>query len=127
MAEARIAVIRAGTVEIRVSLLETPTAAAIWRALPIRSTARTWGEEVYFDVPVSCTREKGAKDVVSAGEIAYWPDGEAIAIGFGQTPISRGDEIRLASPCNIWATALDDVTELGSVRAGDRIEVQASA
>jgi hypothetical protein len=126
MADQRVAVIRAGTVEIRVSLLETPTAAAIWQALPIRSTARTWGEEVYFDVAVACAREDGAKDIVAAGEIAYWPDGEAIAIGFGRTPISRGDEIRLASPCNIWAMALDDVKALASVRAGERIEVLVS-
>jgi hypothetical protein len=92
MADQRTVVIRVGGIAIRARLLPTPTAAAIWQALPIRSTARTWGEEVYFDVPVSCTRDSGAKDVVAAGEIAYWPDGEAIAIGFGRTPISRGDE-----------------------------------
>jgi hypothetical protein len=127
MAEGRIVVIAVGALAIRARLLPTPTAEAIWKGLPIRSTARTWGEEVYFDVPVACTREPGAKDVVDLGEIAYWPDGEAIAIGFGRTPISRGDEIRLASPCNIWALAIDDVTALSIVGAGETIEIAASA
>lgn len=115
--------IRAGAVAIRARLLETPTATRIWEALPIYGAALTWGEEVYFHVPVSCPVEENARDVMRPGEIAYWPDGEAIAIGFGRTPVSRGDEIRLASPCNVWAVAVDDVRHLDSVRAGDRVAV----
>jgi hypothetical protein len=113
-----------GGVSLDAELLDTPTAKAITAKLPISSEAMTWGEEVYFDIPVKVAREKDAKAVVTPGEIAYWPDGNAIAIGFGRTPISQGDETRLASPCNIWAKALGDVKTLKSVRAGTKIEVK---
>ena len=116
-------VIRAGNVAIRARLLETPTAERIWAVLPIYASARMWGHEVYFQAPVCTDVEPDARDVVSAGEIAFWPDGDAIAIGFGPTPMSRGGEIRLASPCNIWALALDDVSQLKSVHAGEEVAV----
>lgn len=117
-------IIRCGEVELRAELLDTATADAVYRALPIESEARTWGEEVYFPVPVQIEREAYARDVVERGEIAYWVEGHCIAIGYGPTPISRGDEIRLASPTNIWATALDDVRALSTVRDGDPIRVE---
>jgi hypothetical protein len=112
-----------GSLTLDAELLDTPTAKAIAAKLPYEAAAMTWGEEVYFDVPVRVAREKEARAVVSPGEIAYWPDGPAIAIGFGRTPISKGDECRLASPCNVFAKALGDVKQLGKVRAGTKIKV----
>ena len=85
------------------------------------------GDEVYFSTPVSVAGEADAKAVVEAGELAYWPDGDAIAIGFGPTTISQGGEIRLASPTNIWGRALDYVTALSSVRAGAAVRVDVSS
>ena len=74
-------------------------------------------------VPVQVAREKTARAIVTPGEIAYWPDGPAIAIGFGRTPISQGDETRLASPCNVFARALGDVKALAAVTAGTKVKV----
>src|SRR6195256_643480 len=107
-----------GSIVLEAELLDTPTARAVAAALPLTSSVMTWGEEVYFEIPVKVAREAGARAVVTPGEIAYWPEGHCIALGFGRIPISQGDETRLASPCNIFARVLGDVTVLANTGAG---------
>jgi hypothetical protein len=113
-----------GSVILEAELLDTPTAEAIWNALPFTSKANTWGEEVYFSTPVHVKREADARDVVQPGELAFWIEGDSIAIGFGRTPISQGNEIRLAARTNIWGKAKEDVKQLKSVKSGAAIKVE---
>ena len=112
-----------GALTLDAELLDTPTAKAVVAALPISSSVLTWGEEVYFDVPLEVKREADARAVMTPGEIAFWPQGPAIAIGFGRTPISKGNETRLASPCNVFAKAVSDVKVLAKVKTGAKVEV----
>ncbi len=117
--------LRIGDITLTAELFATPTAEAIRDALPISSRTQTWGDEVYFSVPVEAALESDARDVVDAGELAFWVEGHSIAIGFGPTPLSRGNEIRLAARTNIWGRAVDDVRQLKQVRAGDPVLIEA--
>lgn len=117
--------ISVGKIKIEAELLDTPTARNIKDSLPFASKAQSWGEEIFFETPVMAEDEADAKEVIKAGELAFWCEGSCIAIGFGKTPASQGDEIRLASPSNIWAHAITDVTLLKSCRPGDFVFIEA--
>lgn len=123
---ARRAVITAGKVAIRIELLDTQTAALLWAALPLYSVAETWGECIHIETPIETGRERTTRLNGIAGEIYYWSEERRILIGFGPTPISRPNEIRLPRPCNIWARALDDVRLLASVTPGEKASITAA-
>jgi len=115
--------ITVGKLELEGWLNETKTAAKVFEALPITSTVNTWGDEIYFTILVD-TGPEDAKELVSLGDIAYWPPGKAMCIFFGKTPISRGDEIRPASPVNIIGKVEGDLKTLKKVKEGEEIIIR---
>ena len=120
---ARIAVLTTGSVGLRLALADTLTADRIWQALPLHSTAETWGETIHFEVPVETGRDRTAKINGSIGEIYFWTEDDRVLIPFGPTAISRAGECRLPSPANVWAMALDDVRALAYVRPGQTVSL----
>jgi uncharacterized protein len=121
----RIVEIRAGRVVIRARLLDTPTADRIWRALPIFSSVEIWGQEIHFETEVESGRERGARVLANFGDVAWIPEQDWISIIYGPTPTSKTGELRLWSPANIWAQALDDVAVLQAARPGETVSLQA--
>ncbi len=117
-------ILRIGPISLVAELLDTPTAKEILKHVPFTSSVNTWGDEVYFDTPISVSKETDAKDIVEAGELAFWVEGSCIAIGFGPTPISHGNEIRLAAKTNIWGLSLTDVKLLTKAKDGDPVSVE---
>jgi hypothetical protein len=114
--------ITVGKIEMEAWLNETKTANKVFEALPITSTANTWGDEIYFTIPVTAVPEN-AKELVELGDIAYWPPGKAMCIFFGKTPVSKGDEIRPASAVNIIGKLESDYKALKKVRDGAEITI----
>ena len=114
--------ITAGQVVALAELDETNTAESIWHALPISSRASTWGEEIYFSIPVNMGMECG-KDVVSAGDLGYWPPGSAFCIFFGPTPSSTPAEIRPASAVNVFGKVIGDPMVFKVVKDGVAVTV----
>ncbi len=119
---ARKIIIEAGGVRAEAELNESKTAGLIWDALPIEADASTWGDEVYFDVPVS-TGLEDAVEVVEVGDLGYWPQGPAFCIFFGPTPMSRGDEIRPASAVNVVGRVAGDATVFRVVAGGESVRL----
>ena len=119
-------IMRINEKSLNLFLKETETAEKIYNAVPINSSINTWGEEIYFNTNLSISRESDAKAVVDFGEIAFWTEGSSIAIGYGKTPISNKDEIRLASPCNIWAKADFDKSFFDGIHDGDKVSLDKS-
>lgn len=115
--------ITAGPVQLDAALNDTQTAQSVWDALPIAAAANTWGEEIYFGIPVNAALEQG-QEVVELGDLGYWPPGRAFCIFFGPTPASRGAEIRPASAVTIIGRVSGDATLFRQVRAGTNVTIE---
>ena len=115
--------ITAVAIEADAELNDTRTAQAIWGTLPIKGRANLWGDEIYFSIPLSLKLEAG-QEVVSTGDLGYWPDGNAFCIFFGPTPVSQGDEIRPASPVTVFGKVIGNAAVFKKVPAGTKITVR---
>ena len=115
--------IRAGQVQVRAELNDSHTAEAIWQSLPLSAAGNTWGDEIYFAIPVTLD-EEDARAVVALGDLGYWPPGRALCMFFGPTPVSRGKEIRPASPVNVFGHIMGDPTLLRQVQDGETVTVE---
>ncbi len=120
---ARKITIRVENIKVNAELNDSETAREIWEALPIESNVNTWGDEIYFSIPVKIGLED-AKAVVSEGDLGYWPPGRAFCIFFGPTPMSQGDEIRPASPVNAFGRIMGDPKIFKKVVPGAKIIVE---
>ncbi len=124
MATERKIRITAGQVSAEAVLNDSPTAGKIWEALPIDGRANTWGDEIYFSIPVQAKQEKDARDIVAVGELGYWPPGSAFCIFFGRTPASTDERPRAASAVNILGKVQGDPAAFKAVRSGTQVRLE---
>jgi hypothetical protein len=117
----RKVILKCKETKLVLDLRETLTADIIYNALPLKSKVQKWGDEIYFETGLNIELEPDAKSIVNIGEIAFWNSGSAIAIGYGKTPISKGNEIRLISPCNIWADSKFEKSCIENIKENETI------
>jgi hypothetical protein len=118
--------LRVGHIQLRAELNDTPTAQAVFDSLPITGDGSTWGEEIYFEIPVDAPQSPDATEAVKVGDLGYWPVGRAFCIFFGRTPASTDDEPRAASPVNLIGRVLDDPTVLTDSTNEVEVSVEAA-
>jgi hypothetical protein len=104
-------------------LNESATAEELWKQLPLESRVSTWGEEIYFEIPVNMPEEPDAREIVSVGDLGYWPTGQAFCIFFGPTPVSTDERPRAYSPVNIIGEVIPDHSRLKEIKDGERVKL----
>ncbi len=110
-------------VSLEAQLFDTPTANKILESLPLESSVKVWGDEIYFDIPLSLEQEPDARQDVEVGDLAYWPAGPAFCIFFGPTPVSADDQPRAYSPVNVFGRVSGDAGKFKTISAGAVIKV----
>ena len=116
--------IKAGGIEAEAVLNDSPTAQKIWEALPIEARGNTWGDEIYFAIPVKSSLEKNAREVVEVGDLGYWPSGSAFCIFFGPTPVSQGNEVRPARAVNVIGRVTGDAKAFKKASDGAKVRIE---
>ena len=119
----KILILKFNSKLFEINLRNTETARLIAEPVPIKSKIQTWGEEIFFNTNLQVKLEDDARDVIQLGELAFWTEGSAIAIGYGKTPVSVGQEIRLIGPCNVWADCSFKKSDFDNIKSGDEISL----
>ena len=110
-------------ISIEAELNDSPTSKDLINLLPLEGISQIWGEEIFFSTNLQVKLEDDARDVMQLGELAFWTEGSAIAIGYGKTPVSIGQEIRLIGPCNVWADCSFKKSDFDNIKSGDQISL----
>jgi hypothetical protein len=118
--------IRIGDLSIEAQLNDTPTARKVATALPIQTSFNTWGDEIYFAIPVTAALDDSAQEVVALGDLGYWPPGKAFCIFFGQTPVSQPGKIMPASAVNVIGKVVGDATRFKMVMRQRQVVLEAA-
>jgi hypothetical protein len=116
--------IKFNNLSFKAELNDSPTSKAIWEQLPIESQVSTWGEEIYFEIPVDMPQETDAQQIVSVGDLGYWPVGQAFCIFFGPTPVSTDERPRAYSPVNLLGKILGDRELLKSIQNQESVRIE---
>jgi len=118
--------IKSGPLSWQAAISATPTGKLIYQSLPLQGAASRWGDEIYFTIPVDAELEADASELVSMGDLGYWPSGKAFCIFFGPTPLSLGNEIRPASAVNVFGRIEENLSDLNKVKDGDVVIIEKS-
>ena len=116
-------IFKTSEVTIEGELNNSQTGLKIYEKLPIEAKVNTWGEEIYFEIPVSLKPENATLDL-EVGDITYWPEGSCLCIFFGRTPVSINNKPRPASEVNIVGKVTGDISNLRNIKPGDKIIVE---
>jgi uncharacterized protein len=120
----RAIAISAAGISVKAQLNDSATADAIWKALPLEANGSTWGDEIYFSIPVQLAEAEDSREVVQVGDLGYWPPGNAFCIFYGRTPASVGNEVRPASAVNVFGHIAGDATVFKKARGSIRVRVE---
>ncbi len=108
-------------------LYSTPTAKTIKEKLPLEGRISTWGGEIYFTTEIRLELEGDAREIVEAGDLAFWPDGSAFCVFFGKTPASTTDKPQAYSKVNIFGKIQGPLETLYQIRNGEKILITLSS
>ena len=120
--EERKIIIKVNQLELEVEIDCSELADLLWDNTLIEGVANLWGDEIYLETSLY-SQSNSMQEVVEIGDLAFWPPGQAICLFFGSTPMSTGDEIRPASPVNVFGKFIDNPKLLKTVKTGDSISI----